>query len=261
MRVPLPKDSREAAKWVSGFIGVAAALIGALATLGVIGGSSSGGEALANAAAEVRDAGSSSVQLEMSVPGRDGAEASRVEANGVLDYEVGRGRLRYELTDPEGGRLKADARFAGSHLYLHLGPQWGLAPERPWVGATLDELQAAAEDRTADDRVKVLASFNFEGLTDWLEYLDRVGDVEEQGTQMIGADETTEYEGIAHVGQADIRISAWIVKDEGILRKLLLTLQDNSTAELEFDDFGTEVRVDEPPADRVIKLDELPPFS
>jgi hypothetical protein len=261
VKVPLPKDGREAAKWVSGFIGVAAALIGALATLGVIGGSAPEGEALANAAAQVRDAGSSRVQLEMSVPGRQGAEGSTVEANGVLDYDVGRGSLRYELIDTEGGRLNADARFVGSRLYLRLGPDWGLAPDRPWVGATLDELQAAAEDRRADTRVKVLASFNFEGLTEWLEYLDRVGDVEEQGTERIGADETTEYKGLAHVGQADIRISAWIVKDEGILRKLLLTLQDNSTAELEFDDFGTEVHVDEPPPNRVIGLDELPPLS
>lgn len=256
MKALLPKDSREAAKWISGIIATAAAIIGALATLGILGGAAPG-EAVAQAAERVRDAGSSLVRLEMTVPGEEPGSESTVEARGALDYNSGRGRFDYELTDPAGDRSHAKVRFAGSSLYVRPPREWGLSQTHPWVGATLDDLRSAASDTGADVRVRVLASLNFEGMTGALDYLKRIGDVEEAGKEVIDGDDTTRYDGSVRAGQT-VRVSVWIADKDDLLRRMLLVLPDGTRAQLDFDSFGVEVKVPEPPADQVIPLADLP---
>jgi hypothetical protein len=252
----LPKDSREAAKWISGIVATAATIIGALATLGVIGGTAPG-EAVAHAAEKARDAGSSLVRLEMTVPGDQPSSGSKVEADGALDYTSGRGSFDYELTDPAGERSQAEVRFAGSRLYVRPPREWGLSQTHPWVGATLDELKSAASDGGADVRVRVLAGLNFEGMTGSLDYLKRIGDVEEAGKEVIGGDETTRYDGTVRAGQS-VHVSVWIADNDKVLRRMLLALHDGTRAQLDFDKFGTKVDVREPPSDQVIPLADLP---
>jgi hypothetical protein len=263
-----PRDLREAFKWAGGLIGAAATIIGALATLGILSGSSPE-EALANAASETLDAGSSRVRVETRLAGPPGAErgVSTVVADGELDYTTGRGRFEYDLstTNPP-ARWKIEVRFAGGALYARLPPEWGLSPARPWLRAELERLQRVGAQQ-ADARVSLLARLSFEDVSGTLEYLEQAGDVEEVGSEEIRGVETTRYDATIDLSDADlnsgaaggdstVKVSAWI-DDEETLRRMLLRLPDGSVADIELFEFGTRVEVSEPPASRVIELEEL----
>ena len=162
--------------------GAAATAIGALATLGVIGGSAPD-EALAKASTNLRDAGTSALVVKVRLPEPEGGErfAARLLGTGELDYSSGRGQFSYQVEFPNlEESWDIDVTFDGSVLYARLPAEWGLSRDRPWLRADLDELQRL-DSEDADVRVALLARLNFEDVSGLLDYLDEAGDVEKVG--------------------------------------------------------------------------------
>ena len=260
-----PKNVREGAKWAGGLLGAAATAIGALATLGVIGGSAPD-EALAKASTNLRDAGTSALVVKVRLPEPEGGErfAARLLGTGELDYSSGRGQFSYQVEFPNlEESWDIDVTFDGSVLYARLPAEWGLSRDRPWLRADLDELQRL-DSEDADVRVALLARLNFEDVSGLLDYLDEAGDVEKVGEDTTRGVHTTRYDGTVDVGggesgpKADttVKLSAWL-DDQETLRRLLLTLPDGSVADLELSDFGTPVETPKPDAAEVISLEDL----
>ena len=198
----------------------------------------------------------------------------RIEGEGEFQAEPPRGRMTMEVvqagerSDVAGTEILYDGRV----LYMTASGSEG-APEPRWVAMDLGER----------GRLGQLSGFDGTDPGQALAFLGAAGEAEEVGTTEVHGEETThyrltvdlreaaelsqEYRGVIEQtlqagGAAEVPTDVWVDGD-GRVRRVRMVYDGVPTAEgtavdvtvtTELYDFGAEVDVEPPPADRVLNL-------
>jgi hypothetical protein len=257
-------------KGANGVVATVAAIVGLAVTFGIIRPIGDGTEdALASAAGATVDAGSSRVTLEMSIDaGSEGRLA--FSGDGAFDYRTNKGTLTYDYSATRGAEALSaiPAIIHPGALYYNFS---SVVPglEKPWVRMTPAELAKSLGASKEDVPEALTASGDPSQV---LDYVKSAGEVEEVGEEPLFGVTTKHYKGELDPKKLElepgstegpIRISVW-VDDSGVVRRTELSArftEGGTTAALrikqDLSDFGTRVRAEAPPADKVATLAEF----
>ena len=264
------------------------ALSVALVLLIACGGESSSNEAarsLATASEKTLEEESSKVSVSVSVDSSDGSlPQGGYRAEGAFDYSSNKGHMSVDL-----GKLPVAAGsdagsvnviFDESVIYMKLpGLQESVPTSKPWVRIDVKELQRQSGGAS---------QFNAFGQADpsqYLQFLQGAGKVEELGSETVRDVETTRYKAVVDMSEAvkqapaemrealtqaikasgskSVPVNAWI-DSAGLLRRVRYSYGGSeqtgslsSSITVDFYDFGTTVEVRPPPADQVTDLADI----
>ena len=248
-------------KSAKGIITTVVPVVGLLVTLGIVrpfGGETT--DALANAAGNTVDAGSSKVTLTTEVRPKAGPRAA-FSGTGAVDYRTNRGKFTFDYSATPGAEsLNAlPAILSPNAFYYNLS---GVArTARPWLRVSPAEAAKLLGTGEAELSKALNATTDPSKV---LEALKDAGDVDEKGKERLFGVTTTRYEGQldpeklgAGAGKADVKV--W-VDGSDLVRRTEFSLSDRrATVRIRQDlhDFGTEVRADPPPANEVMSLTEF----
>jgi len=251
--------------------------------------STSSGEAarsLAAASEKTLEEESSKVSVSVSVDSSDGSlPQGGYRAEGAFDYVNSKGRMTVDL-----GKLPVAAGsdagsvnvvFDESVIYMKLpGLQESLPTSKPWVRIDVEKLQ-----RQSGAGASQFNAFGQADPSQYLQFLQGAGKVEEIGSETVRDAETTHYKAVVDLNKAvkqapaemrltltravrasgakDVPVNAWI-DSEGLLRRVRYSYggPDNtgslsSSITVDFYDFGTTVEASPPPADQVTDLADI----
>lgn len=263
-------------------LGIFLALVLALAAAACGGGSEPAAEqapqeAVVLAAAKTNDAGS--YKVDMTSSSEIAGQALELSGTGAFDGEGKRGQMSM-TTSVAGQELDMEMVFAFPIVYVHLPPELGLlSAGKTWAKMDIEKL-GQQEGFNVGQLMQAGASDPSQGL----DFLRGVSDVEAVGDEDVRGVATTHYTGVVDLhdrgaedpdlkteldkfldqsGTSRIPVEIWI-DDDGFVRRMQQTLESNgsgfqvsSTMTTEFYDFGTDVTVEEPPADEVADFSEL----
>ena len=239
---------------------------------------------LAAASDKTLEEQSSKVSVSVSVGSSDGSlSQGGYRAEGAFDYSSNKGHMSVDL-----GKLPVAGSDAGSVnvvfdesvIYLKLpGLQESVPTSKPWVRIDVKEMQRQSGSAS---------QFNAFGQADpsqYLQFLQGAGKVEELGSETVRDVETTRYKAVVDLNEAvkqapaekrdmltqairasgskSVPVNAWIDSD-GLLRRVRYiyggpeqTGTMSSSITVDFYDFGTAVEVRPPPGDQVIDLADI----
>ena len=250
--------------------------------------STSSGEAarsLATASEKTLEEQSSKVSVNVSVDSSDGSlPQGGYRAEGAFDYSSNKGHMSVDL-----GKLPVTAGsdagsvnvvFDESVIYMKLpGLQKSVPTSKPWVRIDVKELQRQSGGAS---------QFNVFGQADpsqYLQFLQGAGSVEELGSETVRDVETTRFKAVVDLNEAvkqapaetrealtqairatgskSVPVNAWI-DSEGLLRRVRYSYGGSektgslsSSITVDFYDFGASVEVRPPPADQVTDLADI----
>ncbi|MGI8790429.1 MAG: hypothetical protein ACR2I4_06035, partial [Actinomycetota bacterium] len=250
--------------------------------------SRSSGEAarsLAAASEKTLEEQSSKVSVSVSVDSSDGSlPQGGYRAQGAFDYSNNKGHMSVDL-----GQLPVVAGsdagsvnvvFDESVIYMKLpGLQESVPTTKPWVRIDVKELQRQSGGAS---------QFNAFGQADpsqYLQFLQGAGKVEELGSETVRDVETTRYKAVVNLSEAvkqapaetrktlsraikasesnSVPVNAWI-DSEGLLRRVRYSYGNSeqtgglsSSIEVDFYDFGTSVEIRLPAPDQVTDLADI----
>jgi hypothetical protein len=243
------------------------------------------GEAVAAAATNTAEAGSSKIAFTATFGVPTGAEGEVTEGalsgEGEFDYENRRGRLTVDLGDllSEAG-LPGDASFEllldGTVLYVNFPLLTAFVPDaKEWLKVDLEQ---AAGIGGLD-----LSQLGGNDPTRYLEYLQATGaEVEEIGSEEVRGVETTHYsatvdleealelvpedqrasvQALIDAGTTALPLDTWVDGD-GLVRRIDVEVpagESGGTGNVTMDlfEFGLDVEIEPPPADQVTDVSEL----
>jgi LppX/LprAFG-like lipoprotein len=237
-------------------------------------------DAVQLAASRTTDAGSYKADMTASME----VSGQSVEMNGTGEFDASdqRGRMSF-TTSVAGQDLDMEMVYALPAVYMHYpaGLLPGLSEERPWVKLDLEKL-----GRQEGLDFGQLMQAGQSDPTQGLQYLKGADDIQAAGDEEVRGVQTTHYTGvvdlralaeedpamkesvdqlIAQTGITRIPVDVWIDED-GLVRRLRQTMHGAAsgqglpldvTTTTELYDFGTDVSVEEPPADQVIDFQDL----
>jgi hypothetical protein len=262
----------------------------ALALAAACGGGAGGLSAQAivsDAATKSQEAGSSRVDLELTMAGFAPGELT-IAGEGVQDSEQQLARFTFDLSEISaltGGGVdlsEIEMVMAGSSLYIRL-PFLESAGLKPWVEI---DLQKVGKEKGLD-----LPALQQLGQADpalTFAFLRAAGDdTEEVGEEEVRGVQTTQYRTTVDLDRAAeqasaeqraaiqalkedtglevVPVNAWI-DDDGLVRRIDFDYEDvelqpgkrgDMTLRMEFYDYGADVNVEQPPPDEVMSFDEL----
>ncbi|MDQ3661223.1 MAG: hypothetical protein M3454_09240 [Actinomycetota bacterium] len=250
--------------------------------------SPSSGEAarsLATASEKTLQEHSSKVSVSVSVDSSDGTlPQGGYRAEGAFDYSTSKGHMSVDL-----GKLPVAAGsdsgsvevvFDDSVIYMKLpGLQESLPTSKAWVRIDVKELQRQSDGAS---------QFNAFGQADpsqYLQFLQGAGKVEELGSETVREVETTRYKAVVDLSEAvkqapaemrqsvteaikasgskSVPVNAWI-DSEGLLRRVRYSYGGveqtgglSSSITVDFYDFGTTVEVRPPSEGQVTDLADI----
>jgi LppX_LprAFG lipoprotein len=260
-------------------LGILLALVLALAAA-ACGGSEPAAEqapqdAIVLAAAKTDDAGS--YKVDMTSSSEIAGQAVELSGSGEFDGESKRGQMAI-TTSVAGQELDMEIVFAFPLAYVRLPPELGLlSAGKTWAKLDLEKL-GHQEGFDIGRLMQAGTSDPSQGL----DFLRGVSDVQVVGEEEARGVATTHYTGVVDLqklGADDpdlkaeldkfldqsgkVPVEVWI-DEEGFVRRLKQTVESNgsgfqtsSTVTTDFYDYGTDVNVEEPPADEVADFSEL----
>ena len=234
-------------------------------------------DAIVLAASKTNDAGTYKADITgtMELAG----QSMDMSATGAFDGAQKQGQMSYTMT-LNGQDIDMDMVFDFPVIYMHFPPEIGALPGgKTWVKMDLEKLgQQSGLD---------LGQLMQAGQSDpsqGLDYLRGVSDVQAVGDEDVRGVSTTHYTGVVDLqalgakdpelkkqidqlveqsGIERVPVEVWI-DDEGFVRRMKETLEGNSsglqmnmTMTTDLYDFGTDVSVEEPPADEVVDFSQL----
>lgn len=242
---------------------------------------------VSDAATKSEDAGSSRVDLELTMSGFAPRELT-IEGEGVQDSEEQLARFTFdlsEITALTGGGVdlsEIDMVMAGPTLYMRL-PFLETAGLKPWVEIDLQkfgkeegiDLPALQQLGQADP------ALTFAFLRASGDDTEEVGEDEVRGVKTTHYRTTVDLDRVAEEGSAEQRaaiqalkedtgleevpVNAWI-DDDGLARRIDFDYRDvelqpgrrgDMRLRMEFYDYGADVNVERPPSDEVMSFEEL----
>jgi hypothetical protein len=242
---------------------------------------------VSDAATKSQEAGSSRVDLELTMSGFAPGELT-IEGEGVQDSEQQLARFTFDLSEISaltGGGVdlsEIEMVMAGSSLYIRL-PFLESAGLKPWVEI---DLQKVGKEKGLD-----LPALQQLGQADpalTFAFLRAAGDdTEEIGEEEVRGVQTTQYRTTVDLDRAAeqasaeqraaiqalkedtglevVPVNAWI-DDDGLVRRIDFDYEDvelqpgqrgDMALRMEFYDYGADVNVEQPPPDEVMSFDEL----
>lgn len=265
-------------------LGVLLALVLALAA-SACGGSESTAEqaphdSIVLAASKTNDAGT--YKADITASSEVAGQAIEMSGTGEFDGKEQRGQMSVTAS-LAGQELDMEMVYLLPIMYVRYPP--GLLPGvpagKPWVKLDLEKLgQEAGLDFSQ------LMQLDQTDPSQSLQFLRGVSDVQEVGEEDVRGVPTTHYTGtvdlrllaekdpslkdaveqvMQRTGTSDIPIEVWIDQD-GFVRRIKQSMEGatagsemkmNLTTTTELYDFGTDVSVEEPPADQVVDFSQL----
>jgi hypothetical protein len=242
---------------------------------------------VSDAATKSEEAGSSRVDLELTMSGFAPGELT-IAGEGVQDSEQQLARFTFDLSEISaltGGGVdlsEIEMVMAGSSLYIRL-PFLESAGLKPWVEI---DLQKVGKEKGLD-----LPALQQLGQADpalTFAFLRAAGDdTEEVGEEEVRGVQTTQYKTTVDLDRAAeqasaeqraaiqalkedtglevVPVNAWI-DDDGLVRRIDFDYEDvelqpgkrgDMALRMEFYDYGADVNVEQPPPDEVMSFDEL----
>jgi len=201
-----------------------------------------------------------------------------MSGRGAFDAANKKGLMSYTM-NVAGQAIDVEMVFAFPVIYMHFPTEMGPLPGgKTWVKMDLEKMgQQAGVD------VGQLMEAGQSDPSQGLDFLRGVSDVQAVGDEDVRGVPTTHYTGVVDLqslgekspelkaqidqlvqqsGIGRIPVEVW-VDDNGFVRRMKQsfegngTLQRNMTMTMELYDFGTDVSVEEPPADDVIDFSDL----
>jgi hypothetical protein len=237
-------------------------------------------DAVQLAASRTTDAGTYKADMtaSMDVSG----QSVEMSGTGAFDANEQRGQMSF-TTSVAGQDLDMEMVYALPVVYMHYpaGLLPGMPEGKPWVKLDLEKL---GQQQGLDFGQLMQAGQS--DPTQGLQYLKGAKDIQAVGHEEIRGVQTTHYTGVvdlralaeedpalkgsidqmvAKTGITRIPVEVWI-DDDGLVRRLKQTMHGaasgqgiplDMTTTTELYDFGTDVNVEEPPADQVIDFQEL----
>jgi hypothetical protein len=240
---------------------------------------------LAAASEKTLEEQSSKVSVSVSVGSSDGSlSQGGYRAEGAFDYSSNKGHMSVDLgklpvaAGSDAGRV--NVVFDESVIYMKLPAlQESVPTSKPWVRIDVKEMQRQSGGTS---------QFNAFGQADpsqYLQFLQGAGKVEELGSETVRDVETTRYKAVVDLNEAvkkapaetrdmltrairasgskSVPVNAWIDSD-GLLRRVRYSYGDSdqtggmsSSITVDFYDFGTAVEVRPPPEDQVTDLADI----
>jgi hypothetical protein len=242
---------------------------------------------VSDAATRSQEAGSSRVDLELTMSGFAPGELT-IAGEGVQDSEQQLARFTFDLSEISaltGGGVdlsEIEMVMAGSSLYIRL-PFLESAGLKPWVEI---DLQKVGKEKGLDlPALQQLGqadpALTFAFLRAAGDDTEEVGEEEVRGVQTTHYRTTVDLDRAAEQASAEQRaaiqalkedtglevvpVNAWI-DDDGLVRRIDFDYEDvelqpgqrgDMTLRMEFYDYGADVNVEQPPPDEVMSFDEL----
>jgi hypothetical protein len=240
---------------------------------------------LAGASSATLEQSSSRVAVSVSLDSSNDAPGlGGYRAEGAFDYDSKRGHMTVDLgqlpvaagTDSGNVEVIFDRRI----IYMKLpGLQESAPIGKPWVRIDVEELQRQSGATAQFD------AFGQADPSQYLQFLQGAGEVEELGSATVRGVETTHYSTVVDLddalkqapsemreslsraieasGSKRVPVNAWVDSD-GLLRRVRYSFDGSeqtggrsSTITVDLFDFGTSVRVNPPPADQVMDLADI----
>lgn len=234
-------------------------------------------DAIVLAASKTNDAGTYKADITgtMEMAG----QSMDLSGTGAFDGAQKQGQMSYTMT-LNGQDIDIDMVFDFPVFYMHFPPEIGPLPGgKTWVKMDLEKFgQQSGVD------FNQLMQAGQSDPSQGLDYLRGVSDVQAVGDEDVRGVSTTHYTGIVDLqtlgakdpelkkqidqliersGIESVPVEVWI-DDEGFVRRMKQTLEGNSsglrmsmTMTTDLYDFGTDVSVEEPPADEVVDFSQL----
>ncbi len=262
-------------------------LILALVVFAALGASACGGseptaeqvspDAVVLAASKTNETGSykADVSGTMEVAG----QSIDMSGTGAFDAAKQRGQMSYSM-NLNGVDVNMEMVFAYPVIYMELPPESGQLPAgKKWIKMDLEKLGQEA-GLNLDQMMGAGQTDPSQGL----DFLRGVTGVQAVGEEEVRGVSTTHYKGVVDLatlgkehpemqssidqlvqqsGISRVPVEVWI-DDDGFVRRMTQTLEGsgsglpmNMTMTTDLYDFGTDVSVEEPPADEVVDFSEL----
>jgi hypothetical protein len=237
-------------------------------------------DAVQLAASRTTDAGTYKADMTASVD--VSGQSVEMSGTGAFDANDQRGEMSF-TTSVAGQDLDMEMVYALPAVYMRYpaGLLPGAPEGKPWVKLDLEKL-----GRQQGLDFGQLMQAGQSDPTQGLQYLKGAKDIQAVGDEEVRGVQTTHYTGvvdlhalteedpalkesvdqmIAQTGITSIPVEVWIDED-GLVRRLKQTMRGaaggqgiplDMTTTTELYDFGTDVSVEEPPADQVIDFQEL----
>jgi hypothetical protein len=260
------------------------ALVLALAASACGGGSEPSAEqapqdAIVLAASKTNDVGT--YKADITASSEISGQAFEMSGTGEFDGENQRGQMSVTASIA-GQEIDMEMVYALPDMYVRYPP--GLLPGapagKPWIKLDLEKL---GQETGLD--ISQLMQLDQTDPSQSLQFLRGVSDVQAVGDEEVRGVPTTHYTGmvdlrrlaekdaalkdaveqvIERTGASEIPIEVWIDQD-GFVRRMKQSMEGaagsgtnvNLTTTTEFYDFGTDVSVEEPPADEVVDFSQL----
>ncbi|HET6657530.1 MAG TPA: LppX_LprAFG lipoprotein [Gaiellaceae bacterium] len=266
-------------------LGILLALVLALAASACGGSSQPAAEqapqdAIVLAAAKTKDAGT--YKADTTASSELAGQTFEMSGTGEFDGENQRGQMTM-TTSIAGQDLDMEMVYALPAIYVRYPPGLlpGMPAGKPWVKLDLEKL-----GREAGLDLNQLMQVGQSDPSQGLQFLSGASDVQSVGQEDVRGVPTTHYKGtvdlqalaeknpalkdsvdqlIQQSGVTEVPIEVWI-DDEGFVRRMKQSLEGAAagsgvkmdlTTTTELYDFGTDVNVEEPPADQVVDFSEL----
>jgi hypothetical protein len=248
---------------------------------------------VAEAAAKTSEAGSSKVELSMSMTMDD--QVFDIAASGAFDFVESRGSLDYRMKVPELGRVSMEMRMVGSRIFMRMPAELGgeLPEGKTWigidVGKALDDEGLGAFDftsqqdpaemlrilRSASDDVRESGSATIRGVAT-KRYVGRMDlhkaievGLDEQGLDGAEREKArrTMERLLEQTGSVSVPFEVFLDED-GLVRRVTqdydMTIESEKIAmgiAMDFFDFGVEVDVRSPPEAEVFDVTDETTFE
>jgi hypothetical protein len=262
-------------------VAVLLALVVALAAAACGGGSEPAAEqapqdAVVLAASKTNEAGTYKADITGTVD--VAGQSMDMSGSGAFDAANKQGRMSYTM-NVAGQVIDMEMVFAFPVVYMHFPPEIGPLPGgKTWVKIDLEKM---GQQAGVDFGQLMQAGQN--DPSQGLDFLRGVSDVQTVGDEDVRGVATTHYTGVVDLqslgakspelkaqvdqlversGISRVPIEVWI-DDEGFVRRMKQSFEGNGTLPMnmtmttEFYDFGTDVSVEEPPADDVVDFSDL----
>ena len=210
--------------------------------------------------------GQESAEIRLSGSVTQGPLSVPLSGSGVVDPAKKKARLTIDTTVPGFGSMQVEEMLDGLTLYMRMDQLTRMLPGgKPWLKVDLEKLgEAGGVDMQA------LMQSGGGDPTQYLKFLEAVGDSREIGKERVNGVETTHWratidmekaaKGLAEqAGVKEIPVDAWIDGDERIRRQTMAWSQQgaNIAVTVDFVRFGVPVAVTAPPADQVMDFTAL----
>jgi hypothetical protein len=234
------------------------------------------------AAAAARTADFQSYRASVSNTVEVSGQSIETTGDGEFTAKGKKGRMSFEIS-AQGSKLDMDAVFAWPVFYMRFSAEFGakLPPGKDWVSMNMQKL-----GKSQGIDFQQLMQANQSDPAQALAYLRRLADLETVGEEDIRGVETTHFHGVADlrrvaeefpetkasveriIEQTNVtRIPAdvWVSAD-GLVRRFRYRWENmqitpaahgDMTMEMELYDFGVQVKVQKPPAEKVVDLEKL----